>query len=727
MHLLIRKSQMNLFDHHEEQRTVHSGTRHLQNGAAVQVVEHQRRTEVVNAPAHAITPKVYSAPLVTREKVAALVNDFLSPLNITFEYGKSTELRGAQGRAFLIERRIITRKDATIDTLAHEISHIVQYDLRGDTRCSSDRQAGALGSEHIGMTKEYVAKLQQNKLGYLFQKANGITWRTMNQDIGAGIAPDPRIAQADREYAEWQAQQSPKKLYHAGADIPTGQLNSDTYWTHDKEVAEKGYLHSRPEVSKLHEADFHGDKPAGDDVVTSTAKRLGFDQDDLEGYTPASAFDKQLFPAHLVDRLKAELSRQGYSHIEATDITPPGRYQKEFKAIIPLAPVKQVTKSLSLTHLLRKSKEKHHRQASTHHNHKTGAIYQAQATMATVNVSDKTRFSTGTVEDIASLYRHVVSSEKGKRQWKGIVFGRVTNQAAKKIIGTTGLNVRSYRHAVSTDSFVHVFNRHGVGNENGDTNPVTELDIKRIPDIVENFDKVERGRSEGGLPTILYTKKYESLTYYVEEVQPMAGQNLLITKTMYKHAVQGQRATPSTDGVAHTSETSLNLSLGTTPSAVFDAATISPPAREINKSLAGGYLLKSSQPSKTALAGNQSAVGRELCFPTTSSAIVGITDRPMFDLFTANRQLEMSDHNNLQKSDSPSAYIKPAPQNDIRHLPALLKAARTLHGRIDFNGLQVSVETGRSRSRTWTNPDDGSMGIDRMKGMPGFDATSILW
>ena len=197
--------------------------------------------------------------------------------------------------------------------------------------------------------------------------------------------------------------------------------------------------------------------------------------------------------------------------------------------------------------------------------------------------------------------------------------------------------------------------------------------------------------------------------------------------SLLKHSVQGQRATPSTDGVAHTSETSLNLSLGTTPSAVFDAATISPPAREINKSLAGGYLLKSSQPSKTALAGNQSAVGRELCFPTTSSAIVGITDRPMFDLFTANRQLEMSDHNNLQKSDSPSAYIKPAPQNDIRHLPALLKAARTLHGRIDFNGLQVSVETGRSRSRTWTNPDDGSMGIDRMKGMPGFDATSILW
>ena len=56
-----------------------------------------------------------------------------------------------------------------------------------------------------------------------------------------------------------------------------------------------------------------------------------------------------------------------------------------------------------------------------------------------------------------------------------------------------------------------------------------------------------------------------------------------------------------------------------------------------------------------------------------------------------------------------SSNLKPAPQNDIRHLPALLKAARTIHGRIDFNGLQVSIETGRSRSRTWTNLDDGSI------------------
>lgn len=49
----------------------------------------------------------------------------------------------------------------------------------------------------------------------------------------------------------------------------------------------------------------------------------------------------------------------------------------------------------------------------------------------------------------------------------------------------------------------------------------------------------------------------------------------------------------------------------------------------------------------------------------------------------------------------------------VRHLPELIKS-RKLHGSIDFNGLQVSIETGRSRCREWHNPHDGSQGMSRM-------------
>ena len=310
MMLLIRKSQMNLFDHHEEQRTVHAGTRHLQNGAVVQVAEHQRRT-VVAAP-HAQS-NTYSAPLVTRENVSALINDFLAPMNITFEYGKSSELRGKNGWAFPGERRIITRKGATIDDLAHEISHIVQYDLRGETRCSSDRQQGELGSEHTTMTKEYTEKLKQNKLGYLFQKANGITWRTMNQDIGAGIATDPRIAQADREYAEWQAQQAPPM---------------------ETMVAE---------ARRWKGAAMNADEDLGND----TRARLRHSR-----MTTKGDLDEYLIRKFRVDVTTArDVSNYLTQHdIPADRSVEPSAFAGE--------PWSGVTKSLSLTHLLRKSKEK---------------------------------------------------------------------------------------------------------------------------------------------------------------------------------------------------------------------------------------------------------------------------------------------------------------------------------------------------------------------------------
>lgn len=46
--------------------------------------------------------------------------------------------------------------------------------------------------------------------------------------------------------------------------------------------------------------------------------------------------------------------------------------------------------------------------------------------------------------------------------------------------------------------------------------------------------------------------------------------------------------------------------------------------------------------------------------------------------------------------------------------PEALAKARKLDGQIEFNGLQISIETGRSRCREWYNPHDGSQGMSRM-------------
>lgn len=63
--------------------------------------------------------------------------------------------------------------------------------------------------------------------------------------------------------------------------------------------------------------------------------------------------------------------------------------------------------------------------------------------------------------------------------------------------------------------------------------------------------------------------------------------------------------------------------------------------------------------------------------------------------------------------------------------PALLKS-RKLHGYINFQGMDISVETGRSRIRQWYNPHDGSQGMSRMtlpygyiKGTLGTDGDHV--
>lgn len=63
--------------------------------------------------------------------------------------------------------------------------------------------------------------------------------------------------------------------------------------------------------------------------------------------------------------------------------------------------------------------------------------------------------------------------------------------------------------------------------------------------------------------------------------------------------------------------------------------------------------------------------------------------------------------------------------------PTLLKS-RKLHGSINFQGLQISIETGRSRCRQWYNPHDGSQGMSRMtlpygyiKGTLGTDGDHV--
>ena len=138
MMLLIRKSQMT-FDFsapkHDELRTVHAGTRHLQNGASIHVAEHRRHTQVADTEVH--------------------VNKFK---DIARKWGVSAAKERARTFA-----------------------------------------ASAVLSREFGETAENL-HARKPELGRLHQ------W-IVDGFQGIKTAPDPRVNQADQEYAEWQAKQ----------------------------------------------------------------------------------------------------------------------------------------------------------------------------------------------------------------------------------------------------------------------------------------------------------------------------------------------------------------------------------------------------------------------------------------------------------------------------------------------------------------------------------------
>lgn len=157
---------------------------------------------------------------------------------------------------------------------------------------------------------------------------------------------------------------------------------------------------------------------------------------------------------------------------------------------------------------------------------------------------------------------------------------------------------------------------------------------------------------------------------------------------------------------------SLNHPTSTSGQSASSETNIPNSKNEINKSLAGCFLIKSGVKRSLHLDGiidmkRTDNIGRKRL------QLKGTSLNDMNQRINGGDLNNLDSHNIPQKSELPYGCIKPQPQNDIRksiqHLPMLIKS-RQLHGRIDFNGLQISIETGRSRSREWYNPHDGIQG-----------------
>lgn len=118
-----------------------------------------------------------------------------------------------------------------------------------------------------------------------------------------------------------------------------------------------------------------------------------------------------------------------------------------------------------------------------------------------------------------------------------------TIKAAKEM----GIDVNGYTHQVDKSALNHAINKHS-----GDTLPVTKEDFKLIPDILKNPDNVKPSleKTNQGLDALIYTKRYNGTTYYIEEVRTGQGKTLNMT-TLYK------TKTPVDTGVAEINQRTL--------------------------------------------------------------------------------------------------------------------------------------------------------------------------
>ena len=121
-------------------------------------------------------------------------------------------------------------------------------------------------------------------------------------------------------------------------------------------------------------------------------------------------------------------------------------------------------------------------------------------------------------------------TSKGK-----VTLGKVTDNIATKVKSLLGIDVTNRTHVLADNDIRHMLNEHGdpkVEIKRGQI-AITEEDISKIPDIINNYNDIVKGNPNKNGDTIRYIKNYGDGTTYLVEVVPENSKTLNI-KTMWK-------------------------------------------------------------------------------------------------------------------------------------------------------------------------------------------------
>lgn len=143
------------------------------------------------------------------------------------------------------------------------------------------------------------------------------------------------------------------------------------------------------------------------------------------------------------------------------------------------------------------------------------------------------RYAFGITQSDIDSYIDLAYEQKNTQDYKK--YAKPSERLIKDI-GVDMPNIADYSHAIRDNDIRHIRNSHG--ETTNEKYPVTRDDIKKIPYIVENYDKVffyPKGNKQG----ILYVKAASNgIVYFIEQATEKYGnEKLLVNKQMIKTGI----------------------------------------------------------------------------------------------------------------------------------------------------------------------------------------------
>lgn len=128
-------------------------------------------------------------------------------------------------------------------------------------------------------------------------------------------------------------------------------------------------------------------------------------------------------------------------------------------------------------------------------------------------------------------------TKQEKSKVERVVVSGITNRQKQDLVQIGVVVDDSWVHSLENSAVLHTEKQHGNSKieNNRKQEAITESDYELIPDILENYDKIEKSinRDNQGREVVIYKKEYaDGYIYYLEEIREK--RKSLAFKTMYK-------------------------------------------------------------------------------------------------------------------------------------------------------------------------------------------------